>query len=62
MLTLGISTSDVLEHLDMTRDLLARAKRAGLASNVISNELVPATRFAIDDDLLSSELWYQSDS
>lgn len=42
--------------------LLSRAKYTGLASDVITNELISTTRLSIDHNLLPAKLGYQSDS
>ena len=52
---------DILQHLNVTRDLLAGPNPARLASNIVSDELVPTARLAIDSDLFSAKLWNQPD-
>ena len=59
-LTLVIMLADVLEDLDMARHLLARAYPSSLASDIVSDHLVTPARLAIDADLLSSKLGYET--
>ena len=52
----SIALACVLENLDVRRDLLAGADLVGALENVVGNELVAATWFAIDKDLATPKL------
>lgn len=52
---------DVLEDLDVARDLLAGADPARLPADVITDELVATAGLVVDDNLLSAELRDKTD-
>jgi hypothetical protein len=46
----------------VTRDLLSRAKNASFSSNIVADQLIATAWLAVDEDLLPSKLWHESNS
>ena len=53
-----IISPEVLQNLNMARDLLSSAVFASLAVNVIRNEFIATTRLVVNEDFASSQFWH----
>lgn len=62
LFTFFVVLLEILEHLNVTRNLLSRSHLAGVTEDVVGDQFVATARLPLDDELLSPETGQQSQS